>query len=224
MRRGANALSVAEHTLLLMLACAKRLGVLDRAYRKGDYFVKDRAGITEISGKTLSLIGFGRVAQETARIAGAGFGMRIAAFDPFLPEGRRSENVRFVTTWNDAFACGDYVSVHIPAIGDNIQRIGYKDFKLMKPSAFFINTSRGTIVRQQELLAAVREGLIAGAGLDVCDPEPCPADSELFACERIILTPHAGAAARESMVRMGLCAARGLDDALNGRTPEYPIP
>jgi D-3-phosphoglycerate dehydrogenase len=218
----ANTLSVAEHAMGLMLACAKKLPLKIKEYARGNYAIKDTALGGEISGKTLGLIGAGRIARELARIAAGGFGMRVLAYDPFLPTGFTGgvlETADRETVLREA----DFVSVHIPATRETAKSFGAKDFAAMKPTACFINTARGKIVDEEALVKALREGRIAGAGLDVCDPEPAPPENPLFAMDNVVMTPHCGGVTREAMVRMAMDAAMGIDEVFSGREPRYAV-
>lgn len=220
---GANGLSVAEHTMALMLACARQLRLTNRVYAAGNMKIKDQAGICELHGKTLALVGCGRIAQQVARMAHDGFDMHVTGYDPYLPGQYWPEIIERKDSLEQLIPEGDFISLHVPATKENNGLIGRGQIALMKKSACLINTARGSVIDQTALTEAVRTGQIAGAGLDVCDPEPAPVNSELFALDRVLLTPHSGAASRESMVRMGLQAAQGAIDVLNGRKPEFPF-
>lgn len=219
----ANSLSVAEHAMTLILACAKRLKKVQHGYAGGDYFVKHHAFGMDIHGKTLGLIGFGRIGNMVGQMAHFGFGMNVIYFDPFLPEERRPEYASHVETMEEVLAKADFVSLHLPLTPENRKIIGKAAFETMKETAYLINTSRGGIVDYDALQRALEEGIIAGAGLDVTDPEPLPQDHALFRFDDVIVTPHSAASTLDSMVRMGIDAAEGIDDVLNGRTPRYRV-
>jgi D-3-phosphoglycerate dehydrogenase len=218
----ANTLSVAEHAIALMLACAKKLPFKMKEYGRGNYAIKDTAVGGEISGKTLGLIGAGRIARQLARIAAHGFGMRVLAYDPFLPGGFKSDVLEMVSR-ETVLREADFVSVHIPATNETAKSFGAKDFALMKPAACFINTARGKIVDEEALVTALREGRIAGAGLDVSDPEPARPENPLFAMDNVVMTPHCAGVTREAMVKMVMEAARGIDEVFSGVEPRYAV-
>jgi D-3-phosphoglycerate dehydrogenase len=219
---GANTLSVAEHAMALLFACAKKLPLKMREYARGNYRIKDTAPGCEISGKTLGLIGAGRIAREIARIAAGGFAMRVLAYDPFLPAGFQN-GVPELASRERVLREADFVSIHIPASRETTKSFGEKDFALMKPTACFINTARGKIVDEDALIKALREGVIAGAGLDVSDPEPAPPENPLFAMDNVVMTPHCAGVTREAMVRMVMDAAMGIDEVFSGREPRYAV-
>ena len=219
----ANTLSVAEHAITLMCACAKRLVYKMPEYSKGNYAIKDSCPGTELFGKTLGLIGAGRIAREVARIAKNGFRMRVLAFDPYVPAGSLGETPELAGR-EKVLAESDYISIHMPSTKETARSFTEKDFSLMKKTAWLINTARGTIVDEKALIEALRSGKIAGAALDVSDPEPAAKSSPLFAMDNVIMTPHCAGAAAEAMVRMATDAAKGIDEVLSGKEPTYPYP
>ena len=177
-----NAIAVAEHTLALMLAVAKRTSQVDQEVRKGRW---PRAMATQLRGKTLGLLGTGAIGREVARL-GAGIGMRVIAWT-FHPRGDVAEWVSF----DDVLRQSDVLSVHLRLTPDTSGLIRREHFELMKPSAILINTARGGIVNELALVHALTTNRIAGAGLDVFESEPLPADSPFFATPNVVLTPHA---------------------------------
>lgn len=219
----ANSLSVAEQAVALMLACAKKIPFMADQYRKGNYKAKDIYINTELAGKTLGLIGLGRIGMNVARIAMHGFRMKVIAYDPFIPAGRDLEGVELVQDRNALLQTADYISIHVPATPENVKSIGRKEFQLMKPTAIVINTARGTIIDQEALIEAIQKGEIAGAGLDVTDPEPAPPTNPIFGLDRVIVTPHCSGATTEAMIRMVMDAVMGIDEVLNGKEPTYKV-
>lgn len=219
----ANSLSVAEHTMALVLACAKKIPFMAQQYRQGNYKAKDQFLNTELAGKTIGLIGLGRIGRNVARIAMQGFHMRAIAYDPFLNPQADLEGVEVVAQRDTLLAQADYICLHVPATPENVKSIGQREFALMKPTAVIINTSRGTIIDQEALIQAIETGEIAGAGLDVTDPEPAPHTNPLFGLERVIVTPHCGGATKEAMIRMVMDAVQGIDEVLTGKEPTYKV-
>jgi D-3-phosphoglycerate dehydrogenase len=177
-----SALAVAEHTLSLMFAVAKQTLAVDRCVRAGEW---PRAMVQQLSGRTLGIIGTGAIGREVARLANA-IGMSVIAWT-FNPEGTFCEWVSF----EDVFRRGDVVSVHVRESPDTRGMIRREHFALMNPTGIFINTARGRIVVEADLVDALRESRIAGAGLDVFEVEPLPADSALRLLPNVVLTPHA---------------------------------
>jgi len=179
---GVAAIAVAEHTLALILAVAKQLVHVDRQVRDQHW---PRAMVTQLRGKTLGLIGTGAIGREVASLA-RGIGMRVIAWT-FHPQGDIAEWVRF----DEVFRAADVVSVHVRLSSNTVQLIRREHFDLMKPTAMFINTARGAVVKELDLLDALRTNSIAGAGLDVFENEPLPSGSPFFSLSNVVLTPHA---------------------------------
>jgi len=179
---GVSAVAVAEHTLSLMMAVAKRTVEVDQEVRKGRW---PRAMVTELRGKTLGLIGTGAIGREVARL-GAGIGLRLIGWT-FHPQG---DVVEWVTL-DEVFRQSDVVSVHVRLSAETSGLIKRQHLELMKPGAILINTARGGIVNEADLVQALQAGRIAGAGLDVFEQEPLPPDSPLLAIRNVVLTPHA---------------------------------
>jgi phosphoglycerate dehydrogenase-like enzyme len=180
---GVSAIAVAEHAFSLIMAAAKQTVVIDRQVREGKW---PRALVRQLYGNTLGLIGGGAIGHQVARLA-KGIGMRVIAWT-FHPAGDMAEWVEVI---EDVFRRSDVVSVHVRQSPQTVGMIGREHFELMKPSAIFINTARGAIVREGDLIEALRTGRIAGAGLDVFEKEPLPPDSPFFTLPNVVLTPHA---------------------------------
>ena len=179
---GVSAVAVAEHTLALMLTAAKQMAHVDRQVREGRW---PRAMVMQLRGKTLGLIGMGAIGREVARL-GAGIGMRVIAWT-FHPRGDFAEWVAF----DEVFRQSDVVSVHVRLSPDTEGLIRREQIELMKRGAILINTARGGIVSETDLVEALRANRIAGAGLDVFATEPLPRDSPLYDLPNVVLTPHA---------------------------------
>jgi phosphoglycerate dehydrogenase-like enzyme len=177
-----SAVAVAEHTLALIMAVAKRTVQVDQQVRQGQW---PRAMVSELRGKTLGLIGTGAIGREVARL-GAGIGMRVIAWT-FHPKG---DDVEWVPI-DEVFRRSDVVSVHVRLSTDTSGLIRREQFDVMKPGAVLINTARGGIVNESDLIEALVTNRIAGAGLDVFETEPLPPGSPLFAMTNVVLTPHA---------------------------------
>jgi D-3-phosphoglycerate dehydrogenase len=179
---GVSAVAVAEHTLALMMAVARRTVEVDQQVRQGRW---PRAMVTQLRGKTLGLIGTGAIGREVARL-GSGIGMRVIAWT-FHPRGDVAEWVSF----DEVFRQSDVLSVHVRLSTETSGFIRREHLDLMKPGAILINTARGGIVHEADLVRALLTNRIAGAGLDVFETEPLPPESPLFAIPNVVLTPHA---------------------------------
>lgn len=218
-----NANSVAEHTIYLMLSCARNASLIDSEFRNGNFEIRNKAKGMDLEGKTLGLIGMGRIGAMVAKKAILGFGMKVVGFDPYLKPENAPEGVTLVASKEEVFQQADFVSLHTPATPETKKSVGMAQFKLMKKGAFLINAARGEVVNEQELIEALEQGVIRGAGLDVFEQEPPAKDNKLLSMRNVIVTPHNAALTQESMDRMGLHAAMGIVDVKNGKVPAWPV-
>jgi D-3-phosphoglycerate dehydrogenase len=221
----ANATTVAEHTLCFILALAKQTIAYDRATRAGTWRFRESLLAIDLLGKTLLLVGFGRVGRAVA-VRATAFGMRVAVYDPFVPDAVFGEfRVERVMDLLHGLAICDFLSVHVPLIGQTAGLIGRKELTAMKSTAFVISTARGGVVDEDELVNALRMGLIRGAGLDVFKEEPLPPNHPLLGLENVILSPHSAALTEECAQRMDEVAARNCLDAIDGKLdPAFIVP
>jgi phosphoglycerate dehydrogenase-like enzyme len=216
---------VADHTIALLLDCARRVTQSDRALRAGQWLPYARLGaISRLRGATLGLLGFGRIAQAAAARARA-FGMKLLVHDPGVADAVVEEAgaVR-AGSLHDLLARSDALSVHLPLTPSTHRLIGATELAAMKPGALFVNTSRGEIVDERALAAALADGRLGGAGLDVFEVEPLPHDSPLIEMESAVLTPHSAAFSEQALAEV---RTRALDDALRvlaGDQPRDPVP
>ena len=210
--------STAEHALALILAACKRIVQSGNRLRNacGDYYQNHEA--VELDGKTLGLVGFGRIARRVAQ-AGAGLGMQPAAYDPYLTDDQFPAPVRRVAALDELLAAGDVISAHLPASPENRRMFNARAFALMKPGAVFINTARGSLVDQEALLDALDRGHLFGAGLDVTEPEPLPADHPLLHRPNVVVTPHIASGTAEGRKRIFAIAMEQVLTVLDGERP-----
>ncbi len=209
-----NSVSVAEHAMMMILACAKQVIRSDRAVRLGPWGWRNKLEQGEVAGKTLLIIGYGRIGQHLARMAAA-FGMKIAAFDPYLAQKGWPEGpVACAPSLASGLAEADFVSVHIPKADGPI--LGAAEIAGMKRGAIIINTARGGIVDEAALAEALRQGQIGGAGIDVFDAEPPAPDHPLAAFDQVILTPHTAGLTREAAERMAVASVQNVLDHFAG--------
>ena len=210
----ANAVSVAEHTLALLLALARRVVRVDADVRAGRWQASVKPHLVELYGKRALVIGGGRIGRRVARLFAA-FEMQVEVFDPYLPADTVwPEGVRRVDDRARALAAADVVTVHVPL---NDETRGLLDPHAMKPGAILLNTARGGIIDEAQLLAALADGHLGGAGLDVLVTEPAAADHPLFAHQNLLVTPHCAASTDEGLRRMGLVCAENIIECLAGR-------
>lgn len=215
--------SVAEHVLALMLALAKNIVKIDEEFKAGDFEIRNRLASHDLEGKTLGLLGLGRIGTLVAKKAALGFGMKVIGYDAFLPADKVAPEIEFISDINRVYRESDFVSLHIPATKETKGSVGKAQFEMMKPSAYFINCARGEVVNEAELIEALRNKTIAGAGLDVFQQEPPEKDNPLLKMDNVIVSPHYAALTVESTNRMGLHAAIGIDEVLSGKKPTWLV-
>ncbi len=215
----ANAESVAEHAVGMMLALAKRLHEGHEALRAGDWGARYRLTGRELLGKILGVVGMGRIGRRVAEICSLAFSMEVMFYDvvePQLPPGLRAIRVDL----EELLSRADFVSFHVPLLPSTYHMLGERELRLMPKTSCLVNTSRGGVVDQDALVKALREGWIAGAALDVFEPEPLPADSPLLELPNVLITPHMASHTEESLQRM----SEVVDDVLavlEGRQPRF---
>jgi len=216
----ANALSVAEHVLALMLGLAKRIIPFDAATRKNEWEIRNSYSAFDLDGKTLGIIGMGRIGMLVCQKAKAAFNMQILGYDPMVPKAVMEKAGATVLPIPEILRAADFVTLHVPSMPETKGMINAATLKSMKRTAYLINCARGPIVDEAALAAALRDGTIAGAGLDVFDPEPPKADNPLFTLPNVILSPHSAGLTVECVIRMATHAAQAIIDVLEGRKPE----
>jgi D-3-phosphoglycerate dehydrogenase len=216
---GANSGAVAELVIGLMLALARRIPAADRAVRAGAWSMP---GGIALEGKTVGLLGFGQIGQAVARKV-SGFGTRVLAYDP-LParDSARALGVELVDR-QAVIAQSDFLSLHLPVRPETRNLVDADFLGAMKPGAFLINAARGELVDEAALVAALRDGRLAGAGLDGLAHEPPPAGFALGQLDNVILTPHVGAQSDLARRRMGQGAVENCLAVLRGDTPPNPV-
>jgi len=216
----ASTVSVAEHALGMMLALARRIPQADTSLRRGEWLKNQFKGI-ELAGKTLGIIGLGRIGSAVAERARA-FGMTIIAHDPYIPPQRGVDLDVPLLALDDLLRQSDFVTIHTPLSDSTRGLIGYRELTLMKSNAYLILCARGGIVDEAALLSALEEDRLAGAALDVFEKEP-PGDNSLLASDKVIATPHIGAMTEEAQVRAGVGVAEQVLAVFNGERPEHLV-
>lgn len=218
-----NTVAVAEHTVMLMLACAKKLVKFDLAIRSGDYDIRNTCKGMDVEGKTIGLIGCGKIGSMVAKKCVYGFGMKAIGYDPYVPKTARLPEITYLETMDEVFRQADFVSLHVPATTDNNGFVNQKLLSLMKPTAYLLNAARGSIVNEADLYEALKNNVIAGAGIDVYAKEPPDVQNPLFTLPNITVTPHNASLTYETTDRMGLHAAQGIHEVLSGKKPSWPV-
>lgn len=215
-----NCISVAEHTIALLLALARNIVQADSSLRAGLWERKKLAGV-EVRGKVLGLIGLGRIGTEVARRAAA-LEMAILAYDPFVPSEHAARSGVRLVSLEELLRQADFISLHVPATNLTQGMIGANELALVKPTARLINCARGGILDEEALLNALEGGRLAGAALDVFAEEP-PRNPRLLSCEKVILTPHLGASTLEAQRETALDVVEQVIAVLKGQPARYAV-
>ena len=208
---------VAEHTMALLLASARKVALYDRLVRAGRWEVPPGKPMFRLSGSTLGLVGFGNIARQVATRAAA-FGMRILFFDPFVEEGKHGITAK-KSELEALLAEADFVSLHPPLVPETRKLIDDAALERMKPSAVLINCARGPIVDTEALVRALDNKAIAGCALDTTDPEPLPEVHPLRGRDNVILTPHAAWYSEQAMAGLQAGAPAEVRRVLTGQWP-----
>jgi D-3-phosphoglycerate dehydrogenase / 2-oxoglutarate reductase len=213
----ANAASVAEHALMLMLSLARRVVPVSEGVRRGQWRVQGQSSTFELGGRSILIIGFGRIGTRVARLCAA-FNMKVMVYDPYIPAGTiRGSGYEAVVDRDAGLARADIVTVHIPAHEQNRGIVDATFLSRMKKGAVLINTARGTLVDEAALDAALRSGHLAAAGADVLKIEPMVEPPAMVALENMIVTPHVAASTAEGLQRMAWDSAGNVIDFLAGK-------
>jgi D-3-phosphoglycerate dehydrogenase len=216
--------STAEHAFMLMMATARHLPKLDRATRVGNFDIRNDAqtmGI-ELQGKTVGVVGFGRIGQRFAQMCRAALDMAVLVYDPYLdPQTVTDWGATPVSTLSHLAAQVDVLSLHIPATTETRHLVDKQVFQALKPNAILVNAARGAVVDEAALVQALAAGSFHGAGIDVYDPEPPAPDNPLFQLDRVVLTPHVASKTEEARTLMGLTVVNDILCVLKGQEPQY---
>jgi len=219
----ANTVSVAEHFFGLAISLSKMLRKGERAFREeGRWEARYQYIGNELHGKTLGILGFGRIGKATARIGHHGFDMKILYYDALRFEEAEKEVNALKVSLEDLLSQSDFISVNLPMLPTTKGVLGAREFRLMKKTAYVINVARGPIWDEKALCAALKEGSIAGAGSDVYEVEPSSKDHPLLQFENFMGTPHMAAHTEEALRRMSRVAVDILR-VLDGKEPIYPV-
>ena len=221
---GVLAETTADLAFALLMAAARVVVAADRDARAGQWRTWSPTGYlgADVHGATLGIVGLGEIGEAMARRA-RGFGMRVLYCSRSArPAAEAALGVQRVSL-DELLSASDFVSVHVPLRDETREMFGAAEFARMKPAAIFVNTARGQIVDQDALVAALRDGQIAGAALDVTTPEPLPAEHPLFSFPNVVITPHIGSASLATRSKMARMAAANIVEVLAGRPPLNPV-
>lgn len=217
---GANAVSVAEFTIGLLIDLTRHISLYDRELRGGNWEVRRTLG-SDLAGKTLGVVGMGAIGSLVAQKASAGLGMKVVGYR--RRPAADTPCAHMTADLDELLQKADFVSLHVPLTKATEGLIGERELGLMKPGSYLVNTARGGVVEEEALVAALQSRRLAGAALDVFAGEIPAADSPLMRMKNVIVTPHAAAFSAESAERMALYAAMGVDEVLGGKPLTHPV-
>jgi D-3-phosphoglycerate dehydrogenase len=210
---GGNTISTAELTFSMLMALARKIPQAHMSMKEGKWSRKDFQG-TELYNKTLGILGMGRIGSEVAKRALA-FGMKVVAYDPYLSLARaKALQVDLKENVDDVYRGSDFITVHMPMTEETKGMVNAAAFAKMKKGVRILNCARGGIINEADLFAAIQSGQVGGAGLDVYEVEPPPADFPLRALPQVIMTPHLGASTEEAQENVGIEVAEAITDYL----------
>lgn len=213
---------VSNHAMALLLACARKVTLLNNAVKGGNWDFKVAVPIYRLKGQTLGLVGFGNIPQTVAKKAQA-FDLNVIAYDPFVSEElAASKNVELVSL-DELCERSDFISVHAPLNKHTEKMISHDQFSKMKKEAYIINTARGPVIDEQAMIQALQDGEIAGAGLDVLETEPVESDNPLLKMDNVLLNPHAAFYSVEAETELKRKTAENVADVLSGYYPTYLV-
>lgn len=213
--------STAEHAVGLLLAVAKRIVTGDMQLRGADIPRSSLKG-TELLGRTLGVLGYGRIGRRVAAICAQGLGMRVLVHDPFIdPDQQLAAGITLIADMDEIFCQADFVTLHTPLTAATRHLVGERQLRLMKRGSYLINASRGSVIDEAALIRALLEGHLAGAGLDVFDPEPPVADNPLLSMPNVVVTPHIAPLTETGVLAMWNGVARQVDQLLRGERPAF---
>lgn len=215
---------VANHAMALLLACAKKLTILNTMIKQGKWqdSRKVMPPMAPIHGQTLGIIGCGDIGRAVAKRA-ASFGMELIGVDPYVKESLAVAAGIKLMSMRDLLRRADFVSAHTPLDKGTFHLVGEPEFKLMKPTAYFINTSRGSVVDELALISALQTKTIAGAGLDVFEREPVASDNPLLKMDNVIVMPHSASYSDAALDVQPVNPAEEVARVLSGRWPKNPV-
>lgn len=219
----ANSNAVAEHTLAMILTLGRQIVPAQTALKEGRFSERDGFKGIELAGKTLGVIGLGRVGARLSQTAALGLNMTVHGYDPFVDRASYSGPVIIEDSLETLIPIAAFLSIHVPLTPQTQHLINEGILKLCKSNCIIVNTSRGGVIDEVALAKALHEGTLAGAALDVFEEEPPLLDHPLCRAPNTLLTPHIAGLTQQSQENMSLQVARGVLDVLHGRPPEHTI-
>ena len=218
---GANNRSVAEHAVAMMFALSKNLVQAQNEMCAGNWEIRGAGKAFELEGKTVGVIGMGAIGWETAKIC-QGCGMKVAGYDPFMSREKiEALGAKYYADYRELLKTADIITIHVPLTEETRNMIAKEQLASMKKTALIINCSRGGIINESDLVQALREGVIAGAGTDVYCNEPPKTDDPLLNCPNLIVSPHSAAQTREAVIKMAQMCINGCLAVCRGEKWPY---
>lgn len=218
---GANNRSVAEHAVAMMFALSKNLVQAQNEMCAGNWEIRGAGKAFELEGKTVGVIGMGAIGRETAKIC-QGCGMKVAGYDPFMSREKiEALGAKYYADYRELLKTADIITIHVPLTEETRNMIAKEQLASMKKTALIINCSRGGIINESDLVQALREGVIAGAGTDVYCNEPPKTDDPLLNCPNLIVSPHSAAQTREAVIKMAQMCINGCLAVCRGEKWPY---
>lgn len=218
----ANTQSVAEHTLFLIMSCARNARIIRDILMTDRFRSSIDTKATELEGACLGIVGMGNIGKLVSKMA-CGLGMRIVAYSRSATPGETCDGVLMLKSADEVFCRADFVSLHVPLTTETKYSIGKQQFALMKPTAYFINTSRGAVVVEEDLIQVLREGKIKGAAIDVFEHEPPKSDNPLLHMKNVIVTPHYASSTDRAERLCIEHAVLGVGQILRQENPTWPL-
>lgn len=218
---GANNRSVAEHAVAMMFALSKNLVEGQNEMCRGNWEIRGAKKAFELEGKTVGVVGMGAIGRETAKIC-QGCGMKIAGYDPFMSREKiEALGAVYYASYEDLLRDSDVVTIHVPLTDETKNMISRPQLEMMKKTALLINCSRGGIINEADLVQALKDGVIAGAGTDVYCSEPPRTDDPLLNCPNLVVSPHSAAQTREAVIKMAQMCVKGCLAVCSGKKWPY---
>lgn len=217
---GMNNLTVAEHTIAMIMALSKQVVHMHNSVKTGNWNERFSINQIEVADKKLGIIGMGQIGNIVAKMCHDGLGMNILAYDPYIRNKMKDDSITFVDHLENLFMESDFISVHVPNLPETKGMVSEKLIGLMKKTAYLINTSRGAIVDEPSLIRVLKNRMIQGAALDVFWQEPLPIQSPFLSLDNVILSPHCAGSTWESNVRIAMGAAQAVLDVIEGKSPQ----
>lgn len=223
--KGSNAESVAEHVFALMLTLSRKLRRTDAFVRKGGWVSREETGIPQelvaqdLYGKTIGIVGLGAIGSRVARIA-SGFKMHILTYDPYLSINAAKEKNAELVSLEKLLRESDFITLHVVLNEKTKDMIGTKELNLMKPTAYLFNASRGPIIVEKDLIKALEEKKLAGAGLDVFAKEPIDPENPLLKFNNVVVSPHCAGNSEDALVATSMAVSQEIIRILSGETPK----